>query len=249
MNDTLLRVAVKVMSGKRGFLVLLVGFLVFASASTLIEPSPVEASSFRCTVTRVVTLPPREEVLAVGEESSGYRERASSEFGAAFPKSCQDRLKLGTYVIDMNIEVSLRLSSNVGLGQNGASVGFSAGVVKASEVSLIYSSSFSGTDWPYYAQAENSDFAGVNQFDPAVCFPTACVTRVRAIGLYSFADSDNVLAIYALLFNCVAGGIPGAALCPEDDSVPRPQYLPGLEGARLTLSANANITPLYEIRR
>lgn len=226
------------------FLVALLVALGFGS-----DPAPAEAAPFRCTATRTIILPSHETVAAAAAQD-GPTFVVQGEYGVAFPNNCQDKLKIGAYAIDLTLEATLRLSSGVGSSLRGSAVYYTVGVVKAAEASMIATSSLGNTLWPHYAQADNADFSTEPSFNAAACYVTACTGRVRVTGVYSFAALNNVFAVYALLDNCVGRGIDdGLADATPCDGDENARYLPGLEGARLVLSATATITPLYEVRR
>jgi hypothetical protein len=210
------------------------------------DPAPADAAPFRCTATKTITLPSHEAVAAYAAGGEGL---GQSGYALAFPQNCQNKLKIGTYVIDLVLNVSLRLSSGVGANRDGARIEFSTGIVRAAEAAWIESFWWYGqTPFPYFAQADNSDFSVEPAFDPATCYPTGCFKSSRVIGTYSFATLDNVLAVYAVTTNCVRGsGLPEATPCHYENA--EDVYLPGLESAQLTLFATATITPLYEVRR
>ena len=181
---------------------------------------------------------------------------AAALYGLPFPGSCQDRIKIGTYSIDVTITYSLRLTSSGGRGQyDGSSIAVGLGTVSDSNdfygarggIDTILTSGLGPGLWPYYNGA-GADLAGTFGIRSlaANCFPSACSGSVRAIGTFNFASLDTVLAVYALTNNCVGLELSGQPFCAEDYGN---TYLPGLEGATLRLSATAVLIPLYETSR
>jgi len=230
--------------------VLSAGFLLLASS-----PQPTEAATVRCFASRTITMPSHSAVLEVEEP---WTNLSQAMYGLPFPDSCQSRIKIGTYSIDVTITYSLKLTSATGGGINDSTwLELSLGTVGdthenwshggAGGVESILTSGLGPAPRPSYNSA-GVDLAGDLDVFALVanCFPSACSGKIRAVGTFNFASLDTVLAVYALTWNCVGLELPGQPFCGESYGS---TYLPGLEGATLRLSATAVLIPLYETSR
>jgi len=226
--------------------VLSAGFLLLVSS-----PQPTEAATVRCSASRTITMPNH---ATVAELTPGDLSQAM--YGLPFPNSCQSRIKIGTYSIDVTITYSLKLTSAGGGGvTDNTWLELSLGTVSdtyadgngGGGVDTILTSGLGPNSRPYYNGA-GADFAGDLHTKQLAtnCFPSACSGSIRAVGTFNFASLDNVLAVFALTYNCVGEVLPGQPFCEESYGN---TYLPGLEGATLRFSATAVLIPLYEASR
>ena len=222
------------------------GFLLLAS-----DPQPTEARTVRCFASRTITMPNHATVAELTPS-----DLSQAMYGLPFPNSCQSRIKIGTYSIDVTITYSLKLTSAGGAGVTDSTwLELSLGTVSdtyADEmgyggIDTILTSGLGPNPRPFYNGA-GADLAGDLHTKQLAtnCFPSACSGSIRAVGTFNFASLDNVLAVYALTFNCVGEVLPGQPFCAESYGS---TYPPGLEGATLRFSATAVLIPLYETSR
>ena len=231
-------------------------FIVTAALSAALlllasSPQPTEAATVRCSASRTITMPNHATVAELTPS-----DLSQAMYGLPFPNSCQSRIKIGTYSIDVTIASSLKLTSAGGGGVTDSTwLELSLGTVSdtyadgigSGGIDTILTSGLGPNPRPYYNGA-GADLAGDLHTEQLAtnCFPSACSGSIRAVGTFNFASLDNVLAVYALTYNCVGEVLQGQPFCAESYGS---TYPPGLEGATLRFSATAVLIPLYETSR